>query len=222
MQSWAESRGHTLSYTRFHAGGNPPPQEGYDLLLVMGGPMGVRDEESLPWLKGEKRAIEAALKAGRSVLGICLGAQLMADVMGAQVVRNRQPEIGWFPVELGARALRTWMAEVFPPRFTAFHWHGDTFDLPSGAVSLGSSEACANQGFLYGHNALALQFHPEVTEAGMEDLLRECGGELRPGPFVQDAAAIRAGAHHAPGLNAMIARACMVLQNACYGNLEIS
>lgn len=217
LEPWAESRGHGVSYTRFHAGDGPPPPESYDWLVVMGGPMGVHDEDKLPWLKGEKRGIEAALKAGKSVLGVCLGAQLMADVLGARVARNRHPEIGWHPVELGARAQRTWMAEAFPPRFTAFHWHGDAFEIPSGAVSLGASEACEHQGFLYGHNALALQFHPEVTGAGVEDLLRECAHELTARPFVQDAAAIRAGIRHAPDLNAMLGRACAVLQDACYG-----
>lgn len=215
MAAWAGSRGHSVRYTRFHAGELPPDPGAFDLLIVMGGPMGVHDESRLPWLVGEKRAIASALKADKAVLGVCLGAQLMADVLGAPVTRNRLPEIGWHKVALGADARRTWMAQAFPPEFTAFHWHGDTFEVPSGAVGLGSSEACARQGFLYGDKALALQFHPEVTEAGMEELIRECGDELRPGPFVQDAAAIRAGIHRAPEVNAMMIKACGILAAAC-------
>jgi GMP synthase-like glutamine amidotransferase len=214
MDPWARGRGHRVERTRFHAGDAPPPADAYDWLIVMGGPMGARDEDRLPWMAGEKRAIEAALSAGKAVLGICLGAQLIADVLGAEVRRNRHPEIGWFPVTLSPDALRGPLADAFPPSFTAFHWHGDTFAIPAGAVPLGSSAACDNQGFLIGDRVLALQFHPEVTSAGMEDLLRACGHELRPGPFVQDAAAIRAGIGAAPGLNAMMDRACGLLERA--------
>lgn len=215
MAPWAESQGHALRYTRLFAGDLPPAPSDYDLLIVMGGPMGVHDEGRLPWLTAEKRALHRALEADKAVLGICLGAQLIADVLGAPVTRNRFPEIGWHAVELAAVAGRTWMAEAFPSAFPAFHWHGDTFGIPAGAVVLGSSAACVNQGFLYGERTLALQFHPEATEAGVEDLLRECGEELRPGPFVQDAAAIRAGMDRIPEANAMMIKACGILHGAC-------
>jgi GMP synthase-like glutamine amidotransferase len=212
MDPWARARGHRVEHTRFHAGDVPPPAGAYDWLIVMGGPMGARDEGRLPWMAGEKRAIEAALAAGKAVLGVCLGAQLIADVLGAEVRRNRQAEIGWFPVTLSGEALRSPLAEAFPASFTAFHWHGDTFSIPAGAVPLGSSAACDNQGFLLGDRVLALQFHPEVTAAGVEDLLRECAHELRPGAYVQDAASIRAGIAAAPGLNGMMDRACALLE----------
>lgn len=215
LAEWAGERGHQVSYTRFYAGGQPPEPFTYDLLIVMGGPMGVHDVQTLPWLMTEKRALVGALRSEKAVLGICLGAQLLADVLGAPVTRNLFPEIGWHPVELGAEARRTWLSEAFPDRFTAFHWHGDTFDIPSGAVPLGASEACANQGFLHGDKVLALQFHPEVTPASLEDLMGACGGELRPGPFVQDAESLRRGISLAPGLNVMMARACAHLERAC-------
>lgn len=214
MEPWARSRGHLVEHTRFHAGDAPPPEDAYDWLIVMGGPMGARDEDRLPWMAGEKRAIEAALSAGKAVLGVCLGAQLIADVLGAEVRRNRQAEIGWFPVALSPEALRSPLAQAFPPAFTTFHWHGDTFSIPAGATPLGSSAACDNQGFLSGDRVLALQFHPEITAGGMEGLLRECGHELRPGPSVQDAEAIRAGIGAAPSLNAMMDRACSLLERA--------
>src|SRR3712207_6761729 len=95
MESWAASRGHAVACTRFFAGDKPPAPEAYDMLIVMGGPMGVHDEAELPWLKDEKRAMAAALKAGKPMLGVCLGAQLLADVLGARVAKNREREIGW-------------------------------------------------------------------------------------------------------------------------------
>ena len=121
-----------------------------------------------------------------------------------------QAEIGWFPVALSPAARDAWLSEAFPDSFPAFHWHGDTFALPSGFVPLGASPACANQGFLGGKraNVLGLQFHPEVTAESVGALVAACGDELRPAPYVQDAAALREGLGHAAALNAMLARAC--------------
>lgn len=215
MEGWVGDRGHAVSRTRFWLGEHPPAPSAYDLLIVMGGPMGVHDDQTLPWMMAEKRALVSALRADKAVLGVCLGAQLMADVLGAPVTRNRHKEIGWFPVELGEEARQTWMAEAFPRKFTAFHWHGDTFDIPAGAVPLGGSEACAHQGFLYGGKALALQFHPEVTPDAVDALIRACGPELKEAPYIQGADALRAGLGHAPALNAMMAKACGFLEAAC-------
>jgi GMP synthase-like glutamine amidotransferase len=210
MEGWARKRGHAVEYTRLHAGDPLPEPSAYDFLIVMGGPMGVHDEARLPWLREEKRALRSALDSGRSVLGVCLGAQLIADVLGAPVTRNREPEIGWFPVDLAPAARETWLSHAFPASFPAFHWHGDTFALPPGHTPLGASPACATQGFLGGRhaNVLGLQFHPEVTAESAASLIESCGDELRPAPFIQDAAALRAGLRHAPALNAMIAAAC--------------
>ncbi len=219
MEAWFRDRGHAVSPVRWYEGGTAKvsgPEA--DWLIVMGGPMGVHDEAELPWLREEKRAIEAALKRGAAVLGVCLGAQLLADVLGAPVAPNRDKEIGWFPVELSPEAGKTWLGRVFPERFTPFHWHGDTFGLPQGAVALGRSEACANQGFLYGENALALQFHPEVTQEGLAGLMAHCGSELsiagtERGRYVQNAEALRAGLSRAGELNAMMALACERLES---------
>lgn len=218
MEPWLRARGHTLSYTHFHAGGQLDASANADWLIVMGGPMGVHDESELPWLKAEKLALRAALDRGAAVLGVCLGAQLMADVLGAAVTRNAHKEIGWHPVELSPEAKGTWLAEAFPARFTPFHWHGDTFAIPAGAVPLGSSPACRDQGFLWKDRALALQFHPEVTPVSLAALAEQCGDELaiaggEHGRYVQDAAALRSGLERAPELNAMLARACLRLES---------
>lgn len=162
-------RGHHLRATRWYAGETPPGSDAYDALLVMGGPMNIYEDAAHPWLRAEKAAIAAAIDAGRPVLGICLGAQLVADVLGAPTTRNAHPEIGWFDVTLAPQAAQSWAFAGFPERFRAFHWHGDTFAIPAGARSLMRSEACANQAFALrtasGAKVAAIQFHLEVTAA---------------------------------------------------------
>jgi GMP synthase-like glutamine amidotransferase len=169
-----------------------PAAESFDALIVMGGPMGVRDDTGLPWLRDEKALIRSAIDTGRMTVGICLGAQLMADVLGARVYRNAHREIGWMSVDLTAAAKTTGLFRGLPDRPVVFQWHGDTFDLPAGAVHLASSEGCCNQAFLAGRRALALQFHFESTEAGVEALIGHCANELTPGAYVQTIDAIRA------------------------------
>ncbi len=222
MEAWFKSRGHELRYTRLYAGELPADPAGKgspaDWLVIMGGPMGVHDEAEFPWLVPEKRAIEAALKRGAAVLGVCLGAQLLAHVLGAEVGPNPEKEIGWFPVDPAPDTAATWLGKTFPGRFTPFHWHGDTFAIPAGAVPLGSSHACKNQGFLYRENALGLQFHPEITPDALAGLLRHCGGELaiagtEQGRYVQPEDRLKAGLIHADGVNAMMASVCERMEN---------
>ncbi|MBN1533610.1 MAG: amidotransferase [Spirochaetes bacterium] len=159
-----------------------PDHGSYDLLFVMGGPMGVYDEAVYPWLTRELAWLDGALKADKKIIGICLGAQLLARTLGAAVRSNGVSEIGWFPVCRVAEAA----AAPLPERFTPFHWHGDTFDIPGGAVHLARSVACENQAFLYGSNVLGLQFHLEATLEGIDDLFRHCSAECdRGGPYIQ-------------------------------------
>jgi len=188
---WARERGFSLSATRFFAG-EPLPEELPDFLVIMGGPMSVHDEGEYPWLREEKAFVKRALSAGIPVLGVCLGAQLMAEALGARVYKGRFREIGWFPVELTEEARSHPLFEGLPRRFMAFHWHGETFDLPEGALHAARSEGCLHQAFLWEGRALALQFHLEMTPEGAEDLLKNCPEDLRPpGPFVQDAEGVR-------------------------------
>lgn len=188
---WALARGHELTIAEaWHV--PTPGLESFDALIVMGGPMGVHDEMELPWLRDEKALIRSAMDAGRMVVGICLGAQWMADVLGTRVYRNAHREIGWLPVDLTEAARATGLFHGLPDRPVVFQWHGDTFDLPADAIHLASSEGCRNQAFLAGRRALALQFHFESTAAGVEALLTHGAGEMTPGPYVQTAEAVRA------------------------------
>jgi GMP synthase-like glutamine amidotransferase len=169
---WLEGNGHGVSGTRLYAGEVLPQVDGFDALVVMGGPMNIYEYERHPWLRGEKALIRAAVDAGRRVLGVCLGAQLLADVLGGPVTRNAYSEIGWFPLELTAAGRRSPFFAGLPQRFTGFHWHGDTYALPPGAECLAASEGCAQQAFSLGERLLGLQFHLEVTRPNAEEWFR--------------------------------------------------
>jgi len=193
---WAIARGYEVTRTRLYAD-EPLPEIGeIDALAIMGGPMNVYQHRDFPWLVPEKRFIEQALRAQIPIIGICLGAQLIADVLGAKVVQNPQIEIGWHEVRLTDGGRAEAICAGLPERFTAFSWHGDTFAIPAGAVHLASSEACVNQAFVYNSNVLALQFHLEYSVESIEKMLAHCGSELVQGPFVQDQEQIRAGLDH--------------------------
>jgi GMP synthase-like glutamine amidotransferase len=161
-----------------------PTVNDVDLLIVMGGPMSVNDESIHPWLKDEKRFIKEAIARGKPVLGVCLGAQLIASAMGTRVYPNAEKEIGWFPIHR-VHTPRARDAFQFPKESVVFHWHGETFDLPPGAIRLARSEACENQAFQLGRNAIGLQFHLETTREGAKDLVAKCRHELVPAKFVQ-------------------------------------
>jgi len=143
--------------------------ESCDLLVVMGGPIGVYDQLDYPFLKDEISCISARLAAQKPILGICLGAQLMAAALGARVYPGENgAEIGWSPLlGIGEDSPR-WFAPLLEPGIALFHWHGDTFDLPPGAQHLAMTTNYVNQAFAIGKYALGLQFHPEVTAEGLE------------------------------------------------------
>lgn len=188
MASWLHERGAEVTYTRFFEGAALPKPADLDLVIAMGGPMSVNDEAALPWLRPEKEFIREAAGKGLPVLGVCLGAQLIASAHGARVYRNRYKEIGWYPIEATpgvAEAFR------FPEKCTVFHWHGETFDLPSGAVRLAKSEACENQAFQIGRRVIGLQFHLETTPKSARAILDSCCDELVPGPYIQTASRMR-------------------------------
>ena len=182
IATWAGSRGHEFSVTRLFDHEPLPEVSALDALVVMGGPMGVHDEGVHPWMRGEKHLVAAALEAEKPVLGVCLGAQMIAHVSGARVYRNRFQEIGWFPVE----ATDEGAARFDLPRFfDAFHWHGDTYHLPADAVQLARTGACEQQMFLLGTRVLGIQFHLEVTPEEIDGMLSGAGNDLPEGPYVQ-------------------------------------
>ena len=174
------ARGIEFEFADLYASGSRltetvPKTEGYAGLIFLGGPMSVNDP--LPWIATELEILRRAIAAGQPVLGICLGAQLIARALGAEVRRNASSEIGWYRVDFtpsvgNVGIFRGLQSEV------VFHWHGETFDLPPGAELLASSELCAHQAFRVGERVYGLQFHPEVTPEMIEDWWRQdenCG-----------------------------------------------
>jgi GMP synthase-like glutamine amidotransferase len=184
IEEWVRQKGHALSCTRLFAGEHVPALDVFDLLIVMGGPMGVHDQEKYPWLQGEKAFLRRVIAAAKPVLGVCLGAQLLADVLGARVFANEEKEIGWFPVER-ASTVPEQLESVLPLRQKVFHWHGDTFSLPEQAIQLYSSAACTNQAFVYKERVIGLQFHLEVSPESVATLIENCRAELLVAPWIQ-------------------------------------
>ncbi len=186
ISTWAKERGYSESYSRLYEDRSLPSADDLDLLVIMGGPMGVYDQEQYPWLKEEKVFIKKVMDAGKACLGICLGAQLLADALGAKVHKNLYKEIGFFPVSLTPLG---WNSPIFgrmPATFEALHWHGDTFDMPQGALHIASSSGCANQAFIFDNRIVGFQFHIESTRQGLENLIKNCGDELlTEGEYIQ-------------------------------------
>jgi GMP synthase-like glutamine amidotransferase len=192
MASWLAARGVIPDYTRFYDDGILPPVDGLDLIIVMGGPMSVNDEVQWPWLRAEKQFLREAIAQGVGVLGVCLGAQLIADALGARVYPNAEKEIGWFPIQgVPEDAGPAEDCCRFPAESRVFHWHGETFDLPPRAVRLARSAACENQAFRIGRQVVGLQFHLETTPESVVAIVDHCRDELVPAPWIQTEAAIR-------------------------------
>ena len=184
IESWLESAGYSITSTQLYESASLPELEQVDLLIAMGGPMSVNDEDEYPWLVLEKKFIRDAINAGKPVLGICLGAQLIASAMGAKIYKNAETEIGWFPLQ-GLSHVSDSLFR-FPSSTQVFHWHGETFDLPAGATLLASSDGCVNQAFQLGAAVIGLQFHLETTLESVKDLVNNCLDELIPSRYVQN------------------------------------
>lgn len=203
VRDWIWARGHALSGTELFRGAaadastpaaastSPagstvpalPAVAGFDFLVVMGGPMNVYESDRYPWLEAEKAFIAEAIAAGKAVLGICLGAQLLAEVLGGPVTKAPEREIGWWPVELTEAACTIPVFADFPDTFAALHWHGDTFACPPGATHVASSEACPNQAFAHdGGRVVGLQFHIEETQTALKTLFDNARADLAADP----------------------------------------
>jgi GMP synthase-like glutamine amidotransferase len=179
--------GHRFDGVRLFAGEGAGKSDDFDMLLVMGGPMSVHDEAAFPWLREEKLTIAKAVADGKKVLGICLGAQLIAEVLGGEVRKNDQREIGWFPVSSTDNTADSRVFSVLPKTYEAFHWHGESFDIPSGAIRTASSAACANQAFEYDNGrVIGLQFHLEASRASVRRLVENCRDEMVPDTWVSN------------------------------------
>ena len=190
IDQWITIKGHSVNYTKLYDNPQFPTLVEFDWLIVMGGPMGVYDEAIYPWLKKEKEFIRRAIERGKTIVGICLGSQLIAEVLGAKVYPNKQKEIGWFDIQKTEFAKSQPLLEQIEEQFTVFHWHGDTFDLPTDSERLFSSAVCLNQAFLYKKKVLGLQFHFEVTSHTLKEMIENGMSELVEDKTIQSAAKI--------------------------------
>lgn len=185
IADWITEHHHTPTVTKLFNAETLPALNSFDWLIVMGGPMGIYDTRQYPWLAAEKSFIAEAIAANKAILGICLGAQLIAGALGAEVRPNVHREIGWFNMTPSDELKDTILDGVFPEQTLAFHWHGDTFDLPDNAKRIASSEACKNQGFILGDRVIGLQFHLETTPESASLLIENGRNELDGSRFVQ-------------------------------------
>jgi GMP synthase-like glutamine amidotransferase len=204
IQDWAVAKNALLTPTLLFEPHVFPLIDAFDWLIIMGGPMGVYDEAAFTWLKPEKRFIEAAINAGKTVIGVCLGAQLIASALGARIFPNRVKEIGWFPINWKDAALSLPCLSMMPKTLDVFHWHGDTFDLPHGAVHLARSAACENQAFAIGDKVFGFQFHLEVKPENVREMIAHCGIECVPAEFVQSPREIVASVEQCSQVNGVM------------------
>ncbi len=189
------ARGHRIRFVNFERHPDAEPDiDRYRGLIVLGGPMNVDQHSERQHLRTELRAIERALKLGKPVLGICLGAQLLAHALGAPVRRHTLQEIGWYPLELTEHGHADPVVSPLTPASPVFQWHGCTYDLPAGATQLARTTSCEQQAFRYGENAYGLQFHLEMDQPLIERWLSSpsYAEELASAGIEQNAESIRA------------------------------
>jgi GMP synthase-like glutamine amidotransferase len=191
IPEWAAANDHDLVRVMVPQADALPCAEDIDALIIVGGPMSIWEVQRHPWLTREKRLLGKLLGQDKPVLGICLGAQLMAEHLGARVKACNHLKIGWYSIELNNEINTTWMHGVLPERFESFFWHGDVFELPKDAVAVSTGRTDACQGFVWRRSA-ALQFHLEATPQWARHLVTRDAAQLTPAPYVQGAGKILA------------------------------
>lgn len=193
MLAWAQEKGMTITKTGMFQYETLPGTHDYDWLIILGGPMNIYQENDYPWLIQEKKYIHESIRQGKRVLGICLGAQLIADCLGAKTVKAPHKEIGWYPVKFVQPQLSFGEGQ----ELMGFHWHQDMFNIPAGAKLIACSRACPHQGFTYNDGQIiGLQFHMELTQKGIQQLLHHGQEDLDSSRFVQTKKVIIQQMHH--------------------------
>jgi GMP synthase-like glutamine amidotransferase len=184
IEVWAKKKGHSITRTLLFNNEELPDISDFDWLFIMGGSMNIYEEKKYPWLGEEKNFIAEAIANKKIVLGVCLGSQLIANILGSRVTKNKYKEIGWFPVTLTREAKSSPIFRTLPNIFFTFHWHGDTFEIPLGAARIAQSEGCANQAFEYGR-VIGLQFHLEYSVESINLMIQNCSNEIMDGKYIQ-------------------------------------
>ncbi len=185
LLKWAEEHNYSVTISKMHNRDLFPEIDDFDMLIIMGGPMSVADTAKYPWLIREKEFIRRTINQEKPVVGICLGAQLIADVLDAGVRKNRYTEIGWFPVKKSSFLGKNNVFSEIEKEPVFFHWHGETFDIPKKAKRIFKSLGCKNQAFQFGSKVFGFQFHFEMNEETITALVENCGTELTDDKYIQ-------------------------------------
>ena len=200
MTVWAERKGYQISHTHVCNNEKLPAIDDFDWLMVMGGSPHAWQEDVNPWLPGEKEFIAGVIDSGKIILGVCFGAQLLAEALGGKVFPNDQKEIGWYEVALTAEGQNSFLFRNIPKRFITFHWHSDHFSLPPGCTRLAYSEPTANQAYISEEHRIAgVQFHPEYSREMVRHFAREEGNQWNKDHFVAGKEAVLAQTEQIPG-----------------------
>ncbi len=203
IAAWARQRGHDITRTRLYAQEPLPDPDSFDCLVVMGGLMNIYDHGTYPWLIQEKAYITRAIEKRGLILGVCLGAQLIADCLGATVTSSPNKEIGWHRVRQTPESKAS-LLSVLPQEFDAFQWHGDMFSIPPGARHLATNAACPNQAFQYEDHVLAMQFHLDYSQGSIHRMIEHCADELVQAPCIQTDPTLLANAQRALSLEKLL------------------
>ncbi|GAB3790739.1 type 1 glutamine amidotransferase [Virgibacillus kimchii] len=188
IDDWAKENNYTITTTKVYESSNFPNLHEFDLLIVLGGVAGSYEEEKYPWLKNEKNFIKEAINRNKAILGICLGAQLIAEVLGGKVYPHTYNEIGWWPIRFYKEVEDVPLFSGLKRELYFFQYHGDVFELPEdvkGIVPLAENDATKNQAYVYKDRVVGLQFHPEFNEEKLEEIVSIFENEIRPGPYTQ-------------------------------------
>lgn len=191
--TWANRNNFDQAFTILCQGQPLPTFDSFDMLVIMGGPMNIYEYDIYNWLKPEKAFIKQSIDEGKKVLGICLGAQLIADVLGAKVFKNAYTEIGWYPISLTSEGEKYELVSHLDFSTPVLHWHGDTFNIPENATHLLQSTACKNQAFSFKNNVLALQFHLEMNIDSVQSIIELDRNSLQKSEWVMTEEEIRIG-----------------------------
>ncbi|MTT31360.1 amidotransferase [Terrilactibacillus sp. BCM23-1] len=183
IEDWCHENNHALEIIKQYESDQAPNVEDVEFLVIMGGPMNIYEDNRYPWLTKEKELISDCILQGKNVFGVCLGAQLIADTLGSKIYQNKEKEIGWFPIQ---KCTDLNVTDHIPQELMVLHWHGDTFTLPDKATRLFESEVCENQGFIYDKHVIGLQFHVEMTEENLKEIVKHSQAEFQEkGDYIQ-------------------------------------
>jgi GMP synthase (glutamine-hydrolysing) len=191
IEDWAQSKNYEFTVCKPYKGDKCPDAQDFDFLVVMGGPQDGKDLSKTPYLVDEVLLIQQAITENKTIIGFCLGAQLIGQALGAQTERSPEKEVGVFPITLNEEGESNALLTGFPTTFPVIHWHNDMPGLTSNAVLLASSEGCPRQIIQYAPQVYGFQCHLEITKAGIEKMIAECPGDLTPSRFTQNAEELR-------------------------------